>query len=283
MNLFDIIHRKTPPEPWTDSGKIPWNDPDFSARMLNEHLSQAHDAASRRFEIIDQQVNWIHQQVLNGKPTRVLDLGCGPGFYTSRLAKLGYSCTGIDFSPASIDYAKQQAAVEDLACSYLHEDIRSADFGSGFGLVMMVFGEINVFKPADAVKILEKAFQALIPGGVLLLEPHTFDAVVSLGKQPGSWYSTHTGLFSDQPHILLQENFWDDTANVAVQRFYVIDALTGTVTSHSSCNQAYTNGDYHKLLTACGFKNIEFFPSLGEYQDGYVDQLMAIRAQKVEE
>ena len=67
MKLMDIIHRQRVPKPWAEGEKIPWNDPDFSKRMLNEHLSQAHDAASRRFEIIEKHVSWIHHQVLQGK------------------------------------------------------------------------------------------------------------------------------------------------------------------------------------------------------------------------
>ena len=66
MKLMDIIHRQRVPKPWAEGEKIPWNDPDFSKRMLNEHLSQAHDAASRRFEIIEKHVSWIHHQVLQG-------------------------------------------------------------------------------------------------------------------------------------------------------------------------------------------------------------------------
>lgn len=280
MNLFDIVQRKNLPEPWTEGEKIPWDDPDFSARMLNEHLSQDHDAASRRFEIIDKQVNWIHHHVLNTKPTRVLDLGCGPGFYTSRLATLGHRCVGIDFSPASIAYAQQQAKAADLACSYIHQDIRTANIGDGYGLVMLIFGEFNVFKSADASKILKKAYQSLLPGGFLLLEPHTFDAVFRLGNQPSSWYSAGKGLFSERPHIVLQENFWDSTSRTAFQRFYVIDIATCEVTRHSSCNQAYSNEDYHALLAECGFENIEFRSSLAEYQEGFGSELMAIIAQK---
>jgi 2-polyprenyl-3-methyl-5-hydroxy-6-metoxy-1,4-benzoquinol methylase len=100
LELLDIIRRQSVPKPWAEGEKIPWNDPDFSKRMLYEHLSQKHGAASRRFDIIDKHVNWIHNQVLKGNPTRVLDLGCGPGLYTNRLARLGHSCVGIDFSPA---------------------------------------------------------------------------------------------------------------------------------------------------------------------------------------
>ena len=31
---------------WGGQYKIPWNDPDFSRRMLREHLSQEHESAS---------------------------------------------------------------------------------------------------------------------------------------------------------------------------------------------------------------------------------------------
>lgn len=115
--------------------------------MLSEHMSQEHDAASRRFEIIDSSpVRWIHDQVLKRKPTRILDLGCGPGLYTHRLASLGHQCVGIDFSPASITYARKQADEAGFDCEYIYQDIRMADYGDEYGLVMSIFGEFNVFQ-----------------------------------------------------------------------------------------------------------------------------------------
>ena len=118
MNLLDLIQRTNPPKPWEEGDNIPWNEPEFSQRMLREHLSQAHDAASRRVEIIDRQVNWIHQVVLGGKPSKILDLGCGPGLYASRLTRLGHTCTGIDFSPASIRHARETASQNGLTIHY---------------------------------------------------------------------------------------------------------------------------------------------------------------------
>ena len=55
-------------ELWTGAYKIPWDDPAFSRRMLNEHLSQEHDLASRRVEWIDRQVEWIHRGLLSARP-----------------------------------------------------------------------------------------------------------------------------------------------------------------------------------------------------------------------
>ena len=101
MNLDDIGKRQIPPEPWAEGDNIPWNDPGFSKRMLEEHLTQRHDLASRRFTTIDQQVGWINEEVLQGETTKILELTCGPGLYTSRLARLGHQCMGIDYAPAA--------------------------------------------------------------------------------------------------------------------------------------------------------------------------------------
>lgn len=280
MNLLDIIQRQNPPKPWAEGEKIPWNDPDFSRRMLNEHLSQAHDAASRRFEVIDAHVSWIHHDILKGQPTRILDLGCGPGLYTSRLASLGHACVGIDFSPASIHYAREQAENSALNCHYFQQDMRTADYGGGYGLVMCIFGELNVFRPEDAKSILAKAYQALVPNGFLLLEPHKFEIVVELGKQPASWYATESGLFLDQPHLLLQENFWNAEDRVAIERCYIIEAATGDMTCHSSSMQAYTDDEYRSLLTTCGFEEVTFTPALGQSDDRFQNGLLGILARK---
>ena len=119
---------RDPPVPWSDGGKIPWSDPAFSARMLREHLLQVHDRASRRFETVDRHVQWIHQSLLGAGPGRVLDRGCGPGLYTSRLASRGHRCVGIDYSPASIEYARSQAEGEGLDCEYRLQDLLAGGY-----------------------------------------------------------------------------------------------------------------------------------------------------------
>ncbi|MGH9175344.1 MAG: class I SAM-dependent methyltransferase, partial [Vicinamibacterales bacterium] len=81
MRLRNIIHRVPAPEPWAEGEKIPWDDPAFSRRMLAEHLSEAHDHASRRAATIDDHVDWIERVPLEGRRARILDLGCGPGLY----------------------------------------------------------------------------------------------------------------------------------------------------------------------------------------------------------
>ncbi len=278
-SLLDLVRRPAP-APWRDGEKIPWHDPAFSERMLIEHLTQRHDRASRRFKIIDVHVEWIHRRVLEGRPARVLDLGCGPGLYTSRLARLGHECVGIDFSPASIAYAVDCAQRESLACEYREEDIRRADYGTGFDLVMLINGELNVFRPEDAKTILRMAHDALADGGTLLLEPHMFDAVRGSGVPSSSWYSAERGLFSDEPHLCLQERSWDAATNTATDRYFIVDAATGEVSLYAGTTQAYSDDEYRLLMAECGFGNVEFYPSLTGDTDGPQDDLMVIVARK---
>jgi SAM-dependent methyltransferase len=280
MDLMEFLHRNLKPEPWAEGEKIPWNEPGFSRRMLREHLSQEHDWASRRATTIQKQVDWIHQKILSGQPARILDLGCGPGLYTSRLAKLGHECTGVDFSPASIAYARDYAQKSNLNCLYQLEDLRKADFASGYDLAMFIFGEFNVFTPQDARRILQKAHQAIQPKGSLLLEVHTSDVVRQVGLQASSWYSSNSGLFSDRPHLFLQENFWDEDRSVATQRYFIVDAQTSRVTRYASSMQAYTQDQYRNMLRECDFSNIEVYPSLIGEIDPSQPGLFAIVANK---
>ena len=267
--ISDLIGRTPVPEPWAEGDNIPWNDPGFSERMLREHLSQAHDGASRRLERIEAQVGWIDRALLGEGPRRVLDLGCGPGLYTSRLSALGHCCTGIDYSPASIAHARAHGDGTDGPQTYVEGDIRQTGYGEGFDLVMLIFGELNVFCRADALQVLSKAHGALAPGGTLLLEPHTTAAVTKRGQAPRSWYSSPTGLFSDRPHLVLQENVWDEESQTATNRYFVIDAQTQGVTRYASSTQAYDDAAYRTLLEESGFGQIRTLPSLtgGEEAD----------------
>ncbi len=280
MTIADLINRSTPPTPWVEGDNIPWNDPQFSERMLHEHLSQEHDAASRRSKKIDQHVGWIHRHLLSGQHTHILDLCCGPGLYTSRLARLGHDCLGIDYSPASIAYAQNHSKTEKLRCTYLLEDIRVAEYGSPFGLVMLLFGEFNIFRPVDAGNILKKALAALTRDGVLLMETHTFEAIQEKGEEGTAWRTIEKGLFSDCPHIFLEESFWEPDGKTATKRYHIIDAATGTIQKHARSLQAYTKSQYRSILGDCGFPSVDFYPSLIGKEDQSQSDFIAIVAER---
>ena len=269
------------PEPWSEGDNIPWNDPDFSHRMLKWHLAQDTDAASRRGRKIDQQVDWIHRDLLAGEASKVLDLGCGPGFYANRMARLGHEAAGIDFSPASIAYAKETAESEKLTTEFIEGDIRNVDYGSCFNLAMLIFGEFNVFRPADADAILDAMLDALKPGGLVLLEPSRYEFLERWGQSERTWNSSETGgLWRDGAHISFEESIWDPDNQVVTRRYYVMTPGEPEISAHAQSMQAYTDEEYVAVLERHGFTHVQKFPSLFGPEGERDEALMALTAVK---
>lgn len=237
---------------WYGAYKIPWDDPDFSRRMLREHLSQDHDMASRRTQWIDTQVAWIHEHLLGGKPSSILDLGCGPGFYSHRLAARGHRCCGIDFGPASIEYAQQQNPAPSQ-CTFALGDIRHAPFGGPYDLAMMLFGEFNVFPPVEAAAILCKVRAGLHPEGRLILETQMREAIERAGHSEPSEQQCESGLFSDQPYRCRTESRWLPDEEVTVQTFFVTETANDQTRVYRSTTKAWSDYDLMELLTEAGF------------------------------
>jgi SAM-dependent methyltransferase len=258
---------------WDGDYKIPWHEPGFSQRMLAEHLSQDHDLASRNTLAIQKQVEWIHQNVCESQARRILDLGCGPGFYLKALSELGHDCHGMDISPASIEYARR--ILGDKAGAVLG-DVRSAEFGTGFDVAAMIYGEFNVFSPDECRGILSKAFHALVPGGKLLLEVQKFEAVQGMGQSPPSWYKSESGLFSPDPHVCLIENHWYDVESTTLQQFTVIEAQSGAISTYRNTTKAWNQAEFRDLLSDAGFRDIAFPADWPAHQDS----LMLITANR---
>jgi hypothetical protein len=146
--------------------------------------------------------------------------------------------------------------------------------------VMLIYGELNVFKPQDARLILRKAWAALKPGGRLLLEPATEETVRGIGTEGQAWWGSNSGLFGDQPHLMLSETFWDEAGRTATTRFYRIDAASGVVTRYASSQQAYSQAQYRELLADCGFRVPRFFPGLAAAENDPPGPMWGLIAEK---
>lgn len=234
---------------------IPWHDPGFGRRMLKVHLSQDHDWASRRFEVIDKHIDWIKRQ-LPERQNKILDLCCGPGFYAHRLAGFGHRCTGVDFSPAAIDYARRQARTDRVDVEYLLEDVRTHEFKDGYDLAMMIFGDFNQFDRTIIIDILKRVVTSLNEGGMLVVEVHTFDDVRCRGMCPPQWHATEEGIFSDEPYRCLQTHEWDDAQCSTSTSFLISDEMGMPIAEYFNTMHAYTDQEYRQMLEAAGLGGI---------------------------
>lgn len=96
----------------------------------------------------------------------ILDLGCGPGPTTQVLLEAGFNVVAIDFSRESLRLNAQQCGAPRHDVLFVVADLNRVVFGKerAGGLMMADFlqhlGGLDVQK-----RFLEKAFDALVPGG----------------------------------------------------------------------------------------------------------------------
>jgi hypothetical protein len=140
---------------------------------------------------------------------------------------------------------------------------------------MMLEGEINAFRRAEALSILARARQALAPGGRLLLAASSVAAFAQEEPETRTWHSEESGLFSDRPHLYLTEMFWDPATKAHTTRFIIVDAASGEVVTYASSNQGYDRDEYEALVAEAGFEQVEFLPRLYGMDHPYYDVVMA--------
>ena len=82
------------------------------------------------------------------------------------------------------------------------------------------------------------------------------------GKRRGSAHLKHYEPAACSPtgHIFsLYDSTWDPIRKAAINRYYIIDAETGEVTRHMESLQAYSDGEYEKLLVETGFTDVRIY------------------------
>jgi SAM-dependent methyltransferase len=262
--LWQVYNRPHPATPWRDGDNLPWDDPVFSERMLREHLDQSHGAASRQKLEILRQVDWLWGKLGLQPGARVLDITCGPGLYSTEMAGRGAQVTGIDFSPASIRYARELAEASGMAgrCQFMEADVRQAmagQVGQGYDAALFLYGQLAVFRRDEAAQLLRQAAGALRSGGRLAVELLDFERI---DKESSSWWFTDdTGLWGDAPFLCLGERRWDPVLRASIDRFFVLDLDTGGMQQIGLSDCGYETDEMMAVLHHAGFGQAWAYPA----------------------
>ena len=108
------------------------------------------------------------------KPPLLLDLGCGTGAMTERLASYGYELIGIDNSTAMLEIAKNKEESSPHNILYLLQDMREFELYGSVTAVVCVCDSINYILEIDELKqVFRLVNHYLDPGGLFLFDFNT--------------------------------------------------------------------------------------------------------------
>lgn len=251
LNLDLIRHLQEKPDPFTPGEPLFWDDPHISIQMLKAHLNPDNDLASRRPETIQKSVDWLIASLGLRAGASILDLGCGPGLYTARLAEKGLRVTGVDYSHRSIDYATEYARQHNLDIHYRYQDYLTLEDEGLYDAAHLIYGDYCPLSPEQRKKLLGNVRRALKPGGHFVLDVTTSIHRKKYGSRNG-WYAVETGFWKPGPHLVLEEGFDYPEQSIFLDQAIVIEE-SGKVSVYRNWFQDFTRETITAELEDGGF------------------------------
>jgi 2-polyprenyl-3-methyl-5-hydroxy-6-metoxy-1,4-benzoquinol methylase len=247
--LEKINRRPKPFEFYTASDL--WTDEHTSKQMLSFHLNEEIDVSSRNGAFIDRSVEWIASHFNVGAGTKIADFGCGPGLYTTRLAKKRADVTGIDFSKRSIQYAQKVASREGLSIHYLNQNYLEFETDNRFNLILMIMCDFCALSPTQRKKMLSMFNTILKPGGSVLLDVYSLTAFDQRKEVAMCEANLLKGFWSPNKYYGFLNTFKYEKEKVVLDKYTLIEA-SRTQTVYNWL-QYFSPETLEREFVECGF------------------------------
>lgn len=245
----------------------PWYKEWFNSPFYHKLYFERDDKEAENF--IDQLIRYL-------KPapgSRILDIACGKGRHSKKLASQGFSVTGIDISPDSIAFARQ---FENDNLEFFEHDMRLPFWGNYFDYIFNFFTSFGYFKTRrehdDAMRTIASGLK---PGGIFVIdylnthyaEEHLVNNEIK--KIGNTSYEIHR---------------WNDDTHF-YKKIAITDPLLISPLEYTEKVVKFSLGDFTDMLSFQGLQVQEVF---GDYHFGHYDvkktpRLIIIAQKKVKE
>ena len=206
----------------------------------------------------------------------VVELGCGTGEMTRRLADAGYQMIGVDLSEDMLAVAQEKCGEEVLL---LHQDMRELElYGSVTAMLCVCDGMNYICQETELKQVFERVFRFLEPDGLFLFDMKTeyFYREV-LGNR------TITDNRENASYIWENAYHEDEQLNEYLLTVYELadderDLFVRTDELHHQ--RAYNLDSVKKLLEHAGFSEIDVYEALTQKEPDKKSERVYFVAQK---
>jgi SAM-dependent methyltransferase len=200
-----------------------WDDEHISSKMLEFHLNEDVEPASRKTSFIKRSVEWISREFNVGPRTRLADFGCGPGLYTTPFAQRGAKVTGIDFSRRAIAHARKSAGSKGFDIDYILGNYLDFASEKRFDLITLIYCDLCPLSPSQRKSLLEIFYNHLADNGRLLLDVFSLRAFE--GRQEVSTFERNLmgGFWSEEDYMGFMRTFAYEEERVVLDKYTIVE------------------------------------------------------------
>jgi SAM-dependent methyltransferase len=235
-----------PPPPETaekkkSKTKRPWWEELFSEDFVRANWKISDEQIKREVTFVEESLGVAPGGV-------VLDLGCGSGHHAVELASRGYGVVGYDLSLYQLALAADVAQERSQKINFLQGDMREMAFEEMFDGIFCWNTTFGYFEEDKNFSVAERAFRALRPGGMFLVDVINRDFVAA--HTPSSmWFEGDSCVCMDDAVI---DYF---TSRLRVKRSVILD--DGRTRECTYSVRLYSFHELGKLLHEVGFRVTE--------------------------
>lgn len=180
-------------------------------------ISAFYDDITERYFNYDSAVKIVKKFLSSGS---VLDIGCGTGNLSFRLAAKGYNVTGVDISKALLAIAREKNTGRRV--DFIEQDMRHLDLGKKFDMIIIYEAVFCIFRHGNGYEVevyfgddngmrkaIKNAYEHLNSNGFLIVDIRDErDNAMRLQLNDGYVYSVETkrkGRFFLASHFIEKE------------------------------------------------------------------------------
>ena len=249
-----IADRKERPTPWVDATTYPWSDPEFSKRYVRRAAYEQLIGMNETGEEVESLIS-----LLQAKPkARILDLCSGNGRHAIGMALRGFRMTGVDIGPGAVSLARETAKNLGLTVDFRELDVCELAIEDAYDGVYLTCGGLSDFSPDDCGRLLAVVERALVSGGRAVIE-YADAANAPSDVRAWQFVQAESSLFTDAPHLQLEERLYDGDALAEVIRHYVVPT-DGKIFEIARCRRFFSDASIREALNAAPFGSLEAGP-----------------------
>jgi SAM-dependent methyltransferase len=228
---------------------------DRAPRVPDDWFVAFHHGLAARFwraagaTMVDEDMRLVRALLGLAPGSSVLDVPCGDGRLTVRLAAGGHAAIGIDVAAAEVEHARCAAAKAAVEARFVVGDLRALP---DVGLVDAVVSWGNSFgylTPADTARSLAGMHRALRPEGRLVLESSTVaESLLAAGIKPRAEYEFGGVRMTTRNRYRAAES--------RLETDFVFEDQAGRRERGRAAHHVHTAGEVVRLLHGAGFRDV---------------------------